>query len=213
MSEAGSVVRAVGVDPGARTGLVCVELTPDLLGALDITRPSSARLVGAVRISASASTKLTAAEQDATLYRRVLAQLDVWRPAIVALEEPLDATRGWQNAGRRAGRAENTGTTFALGRAYGLALAAASCSTATSIASYPFTTSRKLARYGWMQGRAPLPTARALTLARMRALAMQIGGREASLAMTEDELMALGVLSFHVEQLRDAALAPRQVTA
>ena len=75
----------VGIDPGSRVGLVCVAL-PE--GVHDITR---ARWIASAALAPSSSVRLTIAEQKATLYERVRAQLDDWCATHVVLEEPVDA--------------------------------------------------------------------------------------------------------------------------
>lgn len=188
-------VRAVGIDPGASTGVVCV----DLVRADTIV---GARFVAAVTCRASASKDLTDAEQDASLGVSIRRTLDLLHGAttpiaFVVLEEPADGMGKWSTQGRKTGR----GTAFGLGRAYGLALAAAAALDGNvGLHAYPVTTTaqgRAAGRLGWMQGRQPRPTPREDTLATMRHLARALGcATHASL--TDDQLMALGVLQYHV---------------
>lgn len=194
----GATARVVGIDPGAHTGLVCVDVP---IANLDLTR---GRWIGASTLTASVSRKLTDAEQDATLWLRIFDQLVAWAPvALVVLEEPSDVSGAWVGKGRRNGRGAGTGTAFALGRAYGLALAAAKSALHVDarIVSYPVTTRRGKA-LGWMQGRNRTITPREQTMFNMAALARTLGATHEQLctaagAQREDVLMALGVLRFH----------------
>lgn len=201
----------VGVDPGRSTGLVALDvprgrvLAPTLEGAL---------LVGITSVSASVSTQLSATEQHATLYSKLLDQLEVWQPDLVVLEEP------WDNVPVRL---QQQGTAFWLGMRYGLALAAAH-ELGADVVSYPVTSARakeytstkrstrvRPARVGWMpqvpggKNRQLLMTQdRNVTLADLGdvcATTFKLSNRRINeLVKQEDPLMALGVLRFHLMQ-------------
>jgi len=84
------VTRLVGVDPGASTGLVCVDLP---LGSWNIL---DARPVGTRTITRPTSPKLSE-----------------WAPTDVALECPKDVSDGWGTGGRRVGTAFRLGVGYA----------------------------------------------------------------------------------------------------
>lgn len=101
------MTRLVGVDPGASTGLVCVDLP---LGSWNIL---DARPVGTRTITRPTSPKLSDAEKD-LFHRLALAhQLQEWAPTDVALECPKDVSDGWGAGGRRVGTAFRLGVGYA----------------------------------------------------------------------------------------------------
>jgi hypothetical protein len=176
------------VDPGStNTGLVCLrtEVVPRSIGVQRDTR-----WLGSARLHPSEGKELTRAESDATLARKFLAQIQEWQPPTgklnVVLEEPYDGMDKWSGNAR--------GTAFGTGRAYGLLLAAARLSPYVDrIYSYPVTNHKGVS--GWMQaGGGPIP-ARELTISRMQALAKSLHVPD---TLSIDELMALGVLNFHL---------------
>lgn len=196
------MLRCVGIDPGGTSGLACVDVP---YGA---RRPDLARLVwiGHAVVRASASKLLSPAEQRAALGARVAYQLDnVWRPNVVVLEEPADARVGWENSTRRVSRTGGAGgaTLFGLGAHFGLALAAATqWGHERRVYSYPVNNYR--GRPGWMQAGAARPQSREATMARLRLVARAAGCTE---SLTEDVLMALGVVYYHLahHQLAESA--------
>jgi hypothetical protein len=192
--------RVAGVDPGATTGLVAL--------AVDSTRPHDverARWIGSTSIDAGSSTKLTRAAVHARLFDRARNQFLQWGVVSVALEEPLDAMPKW------SGRGERRETMFGLGRYYGLVLAAAQACRA-SVASYPVTTDPSKGRVGWMpthpggaNKRLTMTAPREQTLDTLHQFSLALRARPHNgLAITnpprlpDDELMALGVLLYHL---------------
>jgi hypothetical protein len=224
----GPLVRCVGGDPGARTGLVCIDVPRDTFGRGGATR--GWQYVASTELAPSTSAKLTDAEQDASLYLRVLDQLAAWRPELIVLEEPFDALGGvWANATRNV-KGHARGTSFGVGRAYGLLLAAcaayhglhyAEVGRDLRIVSYPVTTTkegRASGRLGWMQDTARTPTARDATLLTCRMALRAMGAPPAALATPkgndrEDVLLAFGVLAYHIGTARAAQLLPGAASA
>jgi hypothetical protein len=199
-----------GIDPGATTGLVAIDM-PD--GSL--YRIVDARLVGFAVVSAGTSTTDSRANVKARLFHRIRAQLDAWNADVVVIEEPWDALPSW--TGKKGIRQEGRGTAFAIGAAYGLALAAASdLPWDTVIASYPVTSAaakaRRPERVGWMQRRQPRcpehdRTAREQALQLRDLKTRPANGLLPTRADLEHEendnvYMALGVLSFHLDRER-----------
>jgi hypothetical protein len=195
-------MRYIGVDPGANLGIVCVDVHEQarLIGSrLEI------RWAGSFRLHPSNSQKRTHAENDAHLFDRVQGQLVSWRvgfdrastprPMVAVLEEPYTQTASWKGA---KGEGRQTGTLFSLGKYYGLALAA--CSTLCGrVYSHPPTNDRRGQRTGWMQGSGRIQK-RELTLLALRGLARQCGCMDPD-ALSEDEVMAFGVLKFHLDRV------------
>jgi hypothetical protein len=193
-------MRYIGVDPGANLGIVCVDVRkqPRLIGyALDIT------WMGSFRLHPSQSQNRTHAENDAALFDRVVSTLQRWRedstrtqplPLIAVLEEPYTQTASWKGA---KGEGRQTGTLFSLGKYYGLALAACR-NECHRIHSHPPTNDRRGQRTGWMQGSGRIQK-RELTLLALRGLAKQCGCQDPD-ALSEDEVMAFGVLKFHLDR-------------
>lgn len=193
-----TVIRCVGIDPGASTGLACLDVPmgrrrPDL---------EHARWVGHAVVRPSRSTKRSPAEQRAELGTRVGAQLLAWGPAMVVLEEPIDASAGWENATRAVGKATHQArhTLFALGAHFGLALAAAARVSVGPIASYPVNNYH--GRPGWMQAGGRRPQRRDDVLRALRYRARSFGCVD---ELSEDVLMALGVLCYHLTHHSEAS--------
>lgn len=193
---------AAGIDPGATTAIVWVDV-PLTLGLTRIlVHMDEARITAYVIVHAAATGSRTIAERKARLYDRVRSEF-ANRPAqIVALEEPFDTGAGvWENRTRRvAGRAQRT-TNFLLGEHYGLALGAAraACPDARLV-SYPVNDygRGRSRRPGWMQAGASRPQSRDRTLENLRLVA-RAWGAPAALLDSEDALMALGVVRYHLE--------------
>lgn len=201
----------VGIDPGGTVGLAAIVVPMTGPHAHDIDR---AKLIGTAQVSASTSAKYTRATARATMLVRVRKQLVQWNATHVVLEEPSTQTNSWKNA-KGEGRA--TGTLFFLGAHFGLCLGAAvTVPWPARVWSYPPTTSKRARNspdaspetLGWMQARAPCPTRKDDTLDRMGTLLRQLRQRPANgvlptkadlaTSVTEHELMALGVLNFHL---------------
>lgn len=217
------IYRFAGIDPGAYTGLVALSVRAH--AGKPLTRVISAdadsvRWIGAARVHAGAQQHYTDAENEArTYYTRVRAQLLAWRVTHVALEEP------WDNVPVRL---QEQGTAFTLGARYGLALAAAHSIGArcmsypvTSAPAKVFTSDKRStrtrpARVGWMpqvrggkRNHLLMTQDRTITLRQQddasRVLRLrpddgmlQYTNMRDMPTLSEDELMALGVLSFHL---------------
>lgn len=182
----GEIQTAVGIDPGARTALVCVTLDSGLV-----------RWVGSEVVVPSNRKDCSVAENKSMLFQRALKALDWWAPSIIVIEEPLDAMGTWSLSNRR-GRGQSRSTSFLLGEHYGLCLAAAKAMYLRGekrIYSYPCTNYK--GRRGWMASprHGGFAISREQTLQNMRLYARSIG---CTTGLSEDELMALGVLNFHL---------------
>jgi hypothetical protein len=202
--------RWVGIDPGATVGLCALVVPNDGPHACDIDH---AKLLGARSITATSSQKFTSAGRRATMLTRVRAQLIDWQITDAVLEEPSTQTNSWQAA---KGEGRQTGSLFFLGAHYGLCLGAvATMPWPVRVWAYPTTTSKKARndpesddRLGWMQARAPRPTRKQDTLDAMARELRKLKGRPANGVLpsigelarvhVEHELMALGVLRFHL---------------
>lgn len=194
-------MRYIGVDPGANTGLVCVDVVklPRLIGnQLGIS------WVGNARIHPGQRAEDTHAENDGRVYSSTCVQLGSWQgstggvslpPLIAVLEEPYTQTGSWKGA---ATEGRQTGTLFSLGKYYGLALAACT-HMCDRVFSHPPTNDRRGQRTGWMQGSGRIQK-RELTLLALRGLATQCLCPNAA-ALSEDEVMAFGVLKFHLDRV------------
>lgn len=200
-----------GVDPGGTTGLVAIWCDDTNVPH----RIVDARLIGFTHLTAGTSSTESRAVVKARLFDRIRAQLTAWRATIIVIEEPWDALPAW--TGKRGVRVEGRGTAFAIGAAFGLALAAASdLPWETTIVSYPVTSAaakgRRAERIGWMQRRQPRCPEHERTA---REQALQLRGLKerpangvlptrADLEHEENDnvYMALGVLSFHLDRER-----------
>lgn len=203
-----------GIDPGGKTGVVVLELP---IQSRDL---ASAAWVGSFSISGLGETKTRSkAEGVAQLYARVRDCLARHEVRELAIECPVDALPTW------GGRKNNPSTLFSLGANYGLCLAAAHAAGVQRIRSYRVSTTKKHA--GWMpMVREPSRKnpnrmvthvqRRDVTLQQLRAKvapmreraaapAFGVRRRSAIAPMTEDELMAFGVLEYH---LRRSPLPP-----
>lgn len=190
------MIRAVGIDPGSQTGMICLDLD-------DSFAIMGAQFVGASTVSPSTSVKLDEWRQQLSLGDKIALQLDSWRPQLVVLEEPSDALPTW-NVGGKGGRSAGTGTVFGLGRAYGIALARVGLTTGVErIVSYNVTSSRKKQRIGWMQGYQSRPPKREYVLRAADELLREIAApTPLPDSIDENILMALGVLRWHCERER-----------
>lgn len=229
-------LRVIGVDPGGTTGLVCVDvpaLKRDAAGLPVWATFEMARYVAHATVRASASLKLSDAEQRASLGTRIKAVLDGWcgaldrvgQPVVIALEEPLDVAAGvWENRTRDV-RGHQRDTMFLLGAHYGLALGAAWAATQplgagdgsagspcpdAGVMSYPVNNYH--GRPGWMQGGSARVQSRAAVLNVLRHFAKHIGAPVGATGedLSEDVLCALGVARFHLGQLHAQRLAMQQ---
>jgi hypothetical protein len=207
-----SVTRVAGIDPGSKTGVVILELPTSVR---DLSR---AVWVHSASISGMAETlSRTRAEGHALLFSRVRELLADHDVRDVALECPVDALPSW---GAATGRKSNPATLFSLGANYGLCLAAAHAAGASKIMSYRVKPTRERPA-GWMpMVREPSRRnpnvmvthvqSRDITLEQLRQLCFlhwpadvyQDGVRIACAArdIGEDELMALGVLRYHLQR-------------
>lgn len=189
--------RIVGGDPGGTAGLVCV----DVPVTLDISR---ATWVGSISLGTSNLDRLTPAERDGVFFRKMVAAFALWGPRHCALEEPLDGASFWKGKADKRGH-EQRGTQFRIGAAYALMVAAAEMQgTVEHIASYPVQ--KYGARQGWMpkvKGRGS--RARALEMSTLAARAIKAPVSE----LSEHELMALGVVAYHVECLQANRMAAK----
>lgn len=185
---------AVGVDPGAHTGLLALELP-------DPRRINLARWLASTVLRPSARADLTAPESDGELHERIYGWLRTWRPNLVVLEEPADAMISWRGHAK-----QRRGTAFRLGAYYGLAVIAA-CRTGARVQAYPVQNRKAESRPGWMQGRkaaAVLPACVALGR-HLRAPAETFTLTPKGEYRFEHVFMALGVLAFHLAQFRAPA--------
>jgi hypothetical protein len=212
-------IRAVSVDPGGTTGLICLDVPDDFA----IER---ARLVGWATCTPTKSQDLTPPIQQASLFHRVRTNMLKWHPRLITLEKPEDALpQGWAGKGqKRGGPRASRETTFGLGTHYGLALAA--CSDLpydVRVCSYPVTTrqpkpitrkgkvvGQRTFQLGWFQRREARPPKREHVLAQLAERFDEIANRPADgvlrsgkiLAPPAHVLMALGVLWFHCDRER-----------
>jgi hypothetical protein len=185
-------MRLLGCDPGSHTGLVLVELpagTWDLLGARVLYRGTLAASDGEGR--------------DRRTLERMRERLRLLRPHVAVLEDPSDAATYWGQS--RRGKPVQRGSAYRLGVYKGL-LYAALLEATEAIVEY--RVQGTAADPGWMRDHGT----RAVALARMQALARQLGLAD---QLTEHEAMALGVIAHHCRkmQLRSLtqALATRSV--
>lgn len=200
-------VRVAGIDPGSSTGVVVVQLRP---GSRSI---ETAGWVGSCLAHPAAETKSrTKAEGHARLFERLTAYLRGLDVEEVAIECPVDALPSW---GASRGVKSNPATLFSLGSSYGMCLAAASAAGVRRIKSYRVRTTRK--NEGWMPMVGGHPQRRDATLDELRSLCSRLfpedvyenGIRTSSAArdLGEDQLMAFGVLRYH---LRRTPLPPTE---
>lgn len=208
-------MRYIGVDPGANLGIICIDVPLDADGgfARGNMRPNlqKTRWVDSLVIHASDKKLLTPAEKQLTVFDKVRAFVqrmfaDNNRQGlqmIGVLEEPYDYRASWK--GKRGGgegdatqEGRQAGSSFGVGRSYGLALAALGTGGYCGrIHSYPVTNDRVQRRMGWMQGHGRIQS-RKLVLLAMRGLAKQAGCTKSD-ELSEDELMAFGVVRYHIE--------------
>jgi hypothetical protein len=207
-------VAVAGIDPGATTGLV-VLLVPDANEPAHAGPMNGARWLDSRAISIPNSKHRSASENDAALFTVIREWLRHWSVQHVVLEEPWDAVPQ---------RLQSRGTAFGLGKAYGLALAAA-WDVKARCASYPVTSAdermsrgakrqRLIApRVGWMptfrsKSGALFVQRREITLNALHELSCELRRRSPASGIIprdvpmlgEDERMALGVLQFHLSR-------------
>jgi hypothetical protein len=172
-------VRAVGVDPGAHTGLVVLETGPTggLQGSrwiehVTLDRPGLSRK------------RQWTWQAELELHRLIALFMDRHGPELVVLEEPWDISDGWGIGGRRVG------TGFRLGAAWALALAA--CPANALVECYPVRRrkARKGSRDGWMNGKA--------WGLRVAAQLAQVEGAPYWDDLSDHERAAFGVLAHHL---------------
>lgn len=197
-------VRVAGIDPGSSTGVVILQL-PQEARVLD-----RAVWVASRHLTGMGETRArTKAEGNAELFVRLRSYLETHGITEVAIECPIDALPTWGLGSRRGGRVHvKRETMFGSGAHYGLCLAAArACPSVKRINSYYVTTTKKHA--GWMPSDRGRTQARELTMAQLRSVMQRIptitrAGRVASRtaidALSEDEIMAFGVLSYHLRR-------------
>jgi hypothetical protein len=193
-------MRYIGVDPGANTGLVCVDVEKV---ERRIGSAGNVRWVHSARIHPGQRQDDTHAENDARVFSRMAVELErlvgvagaLGVKCIAVLEEPYTQTGSWKGA---ATEGRQTGTLFSLGKYYGLALAACTIHCGR-VYSHPPTNDRRGQRTGWMQGSGRIQK-RELTLLALRGLAKQCGCTD-PMGLSEDEVMAFGVLKFHLDRV------------
>lgn len=187
-----------GIDPGSKSGVVILEL-PNR--QRDLNR---ARWLGSFVLSGSAQTNSrTKAEAGAVLFSEVCDVLTQYHVDEVAIECPIDALPSWGQHTRMNGAPRlNRATLFGSGAHYGLCLAAArACPSVRKIMSYHVTTTKK--HEGWMPTVKGRPQKRTITLQQLRdELRLRFAGPERSdnVPLVEDELMAFGVLAYHLRK-------------
>lgn len=197
-----SHLRIAGIDPGAKTGVVILEL-PNRVRDLD-----RAHWLGSFSLSGSAqSGTRTKAEAAAVLFTEVLDVLSQHNVEEIAIECPIDALPSWGRNTRMKGAPQlNRATLFGSGAHYGLVLGACrACPTVRKITSYHVTTTTK--HEGWMpmvtNGRLKHAQKRDVTMQQLRDELLRLFGGQGSrsaddVPLSEDELMAFGVLRYHV---------------
>lgn len=199
------MIRMVGLDPGATTGLVALEV-PESLQLL------TARWIQHREVRPSSSAGFLAAGRDVDFHRRLLQALTELRPHVLVLEEPFDAQVTWRGYGK-----QQRGTAFRVGAAYGLAIAAAAHvgPPLPAVYSYPVRDQKGIkeapARKGWMSGIAGGNRDKAI--GGVVALARHLSAPTSLFEVNgkgeyrhQDCLMALGVLAFHCGQHRPTSL-------
>jgi len=191
-------VRCVGIDPGSITGLCCLEVST-IDGAKNAAETlahylRTARVVGFSRISSSKRLNTSPPEQHLTLYRKLCEQLSEWQPDHIVLEEPRDGIM--MGGGRR-----QMGTEFSLGRYFGLALAACdnTGSDVETIDTYQVTSTKH--GEGWMPRRAGTGLKHTeLKNQLIKRFREELRDLADSDDLSEHELMAYGVLCFHLSK-------------
>lgn len=200
-------VRAVGIDPAARTGMILVNIPAGAWRHGEPIDPSRLELLDNETVSSVAKTTvmgatMTNAERDATMFPRLLNILRSWQPDMVVIEEPADQGFG-------SGR----GVMFAIGKMYGIALAAVeACKTNINVDMVSYLVAgwnakrNREARPGWM----PKTKNKRGLWHTMEHDDVEAIFREAAARMTdrrrvknrlsEHEIMAFGVLCFHLSR-------------
>jgi hypothetical protein len=174
-------VRAIGVDPGAHTGLVVLETGPTggLAGSrwieqVTIDRPGLSRK------------RQWTWQAELELHRLIALFMERHGPELVVLEEPWDISDGWGVGGRRVG------TGFRLGAAWALALAAVPANVLVECYPVRRRKARKGSRDGWMNGKA--------WGMRVAAQLAQVEGAPYWDDLSDHERAAFGVLAHHLAQ-------------
>jgi hypothetical protein len=191
-------MRFVGIDPGAATGMACMDVEADF----SIQKGS---FIGSATVRASVAKKLNRAQRDGTLYDRISGQVADWHPNIIVIEEPADVRVSWgkhRTAG--GGGASAAGTLFRLGAHYGIALAAARQRLPDdgSLASY-YVTNRRGER-GWMPGEQWTKNRHNVAVSIIQ---MTLASIHAPTELPDDELMACGLILTHLDRLRHGVAA------
>lgn len=200
------LIRAVGIDPGAVTGIVCITLPAQ---SRDLSRAAWVGSVSVIRRAARVDE--SHAESQARFFRDVYESVLDFDPELAIIEEPSDAmVGGWNKSkGGKAGPpTQGRQVAFGLGAAYMTALSAIAClERCERIESYLVSGSKK--RSGWM------PKVRSGNLTHTIShvqLAQFLCGeiielsRDRSFAekdrhekfVRDDELMAFGILRYHI---------------
>jgi hypothetical protein len=212
--------------------MVCVDV-PKLDSSYPV-QPRLWKLLDARMCRESATKKIPAdafARRQLTLFENIAGTLAEWQPDVIVLEEPADISANWaKKKGPGAGLGRTTA--FALGRSYALALSAAyawphfspgyltdwEAVETTEIHSYLVngfkrTTTRGTARQGWYprDGGRAMEKEQVLRLLTLRAgeMGRYTGPQGVPVPLTEDELMAFGVLCFHIGNVRSSRPCPR----
>ena len=186
-----------GIDPGAHTGLVVLEIqtTPMPIEQLidRVVWRATCQLHPITRKA------LRAEQLSVLMFERLRDRLRRWGVVEVAIEEPSDARDQW--------RAASPGTSFGVGRAFERCILAATYAGCT-VHAYRVREWMPKTRTGNLQHNQK----RDVTLAQLDALSREIRrrplageplrvthvARAALERLSEDELMALGVLRYHL---------------
>lgn len=209
-------VRAIGIDPGASTGIACITL-PDQ--SRDLSRAIWSGSFSVARKSERVGE--THAESQIRHFQAIYESISAIAPHIVIIEEPADAMVGGWNKGKGDAGVQGRQTAFGVGAAYALALAAASCA-APDARIFSYLVAGSKVREGWMpkvRSRNLLHTMKHEQLAHMLALDavrnLKAPERLRELSQEQvvdnqgkvikpakfkydDELMAYGVLRYHI---------------
>lgn len=186
----------LGVDPGASTGLVLVDLPRfPLLDGGRIVKHTVVRRPG------KSKKNPTEAARDVAFFWLLEGSVYDWPDAAVTvIERPADQT-GF-------GKLQARGTAFALGSAYAIVLCALTYPE-TEIVSYPVLDFH--GEPGWMQGRGASARRREQTLAYVQQMlaSQTLKATDLLVDWTEHELMALCLIAFHCS--REAVNTPRRI--
>lgn len=208
-----AVLRIAGIDPGTKTGVVVIEL-PSCSRDINL-----AAWLGSFSISGMAETQSRSrAEGHVILFERIRDQLALLGVREAVIECPVDALPSWGGA---SGKKSNPATLFSLGANYGLCLAAARAAGVHRVMAYRVKHTKEHA--GWMPNvtetvpnrRGGLTTVthvqkRDVTIAQLRTQiatigtqyrgGVQVGITPDPALLGEDEVMAYGVLAYHLRR-------------